>query len=214
MPGDFSLLSHVNLKIILESALYLLVLINPMSKIFILSVLSKECPKDEMRRLVVKSSWVALLILLALGVFGDFVLDVVFHIKLYSLKVAGGIVVFAVGFNALTKGVFFELDEKKIKQYEDMSIVPLASPMIAGPATIAAAISLHSEFGTAVAFSSILVAILANHLVMLLSSSVAEWMLRYNLMGALIRITGLIVASISVQMIFSGIGEWWMTLPK
>jgi len=197
-------------KSILESSLYLLVLINPMSKIFILSVLSKECQPNELRRLIHKSSLVALLILLALGVFGDFVLSVVFHVKLYSLKVAGGIVVFSVGFNALTKGVFFETDQKN--GYEDMSIVPLASPMIAGPATIAAAISLNTEFSTLVASISILLAITVNHLIMLWSQSVGGWMRRYNLMGALIRITGLIVASISVQMILSGIGDWWKSL--
>jgi small neutral amino acid transporter SnatA (MarC family) len=31
-------------------------------------------------------------------------------------------------------------------------------------------------------------------------------------MGALIRITGLVVATIAVQMVFSGAGEWWATL--
>jgi multiple antibiotic resistance protein len=191
---------------------YLLVLINPISKIFILSVLAKEFRPEEMRLLVRKSSLFAALILLALGAGGDFILTKIFHVQLYSLKTAAGIILFFVGYNALSKGIFFEVDEKQ--KMEDISLVPLASPMIAGPAAITAAISMNSELGLPTASLCIAMAVLVNWLVMTSYRWVSDWMIKYHLMGALIRITGLIVAAISVEMVFEGIGEWWRGLSR
>lgn len=191
---------------------YLLVLINPISKIFILSVLAKEFRPEEMRQLIRKSSLFAAIILLALGAGGDFILTRIFHVQLYSLKTAAGIILFFVGYNALSKGIFFEVDEKQ--KMEDISLVPLASPMIAGPAAITAAISMNSELGLLTASLCIALAVLANWMVMTCYRWVSDWMIRYHLMGALIRITGLIVASISVEMVLDGIGEWWRALNK
>lgn len=191
---------------------YLLVLINPISKIFILSVLAKEFRPEEMRRLIRKSSVFAGLILLALGAGGDFILTKIFHVQLYSLKTAAGIILFFVGYNALSKGVFFEMDDKQ--KMEDISLVPLASPMIAGPAAITAVISMNSELGLGTASLCITLAIVANWLIMACYRWVSDWMIKYHLMGALIRITGLIVAAISVEMVFSGIGDWLHGLNK
>jgi small neutral amino acid transporter SnatA (MarC family) len=57
-------------------------------------------------------------------------------------------------------------------------------------------------------------AVLVNWLVMTSYRWVSDWMIKYHLMGALIRITGLIVAAISVEMVFEGIGEWWRGLSR
>jgi multiple antibiotic resistance protein len=47
---------------------------------------------------------------------------------------------------------------------------------------------------------------------MLLSVGLYKVLKHYNLVGALIRVTGLIVAMISVQMILAGISTWVATL--
>ncbi len=190
-----------------QYTLYLLVLINPISKIFILSVLSDQFSQRDMRKLILKSTVFAWAILLVLGIGGHLILENIFHVEMHSLKTAAGIILFFVGYLALTKGVFFEIDEKQ--KHEDISLVPLASPMIAGPATITAAISLNTEHGFVVTASCISLAILVNCAIMSLYRWMSRWMIHYQLMGALIRITGLIVAAISIQMIFDGIGDWW-----
>jgi multiple antibiotic resistance protein len=191
---------------LLQNTLYLLVLMNPISKIFILSVLAEQFPRDAMRRLILKSSLFALGILLVLGIGGNLVLERIFHVQMHSLKTAAGLILFFVGYNALSKGVFFEVDEKK--KHEDLSLVPLASPMIAGPATITAAISVNTEQGHLPASTCITLALVANLLIMLLYRRVSSFMVRYQLMGALVRITGLIITAISVEMVFSGIEDW------
>lgn len=194
-----------------ETTLYLLVLINPISKILVLSLLAKELPPASMRGMILESTAFAWAILLALGAGGRLILGDVFHIQMHSLRVAAGIVLFFSGYNALSRGFFFEVgkDQKPV----DISMVPLAAPMIAGPATITASITLNAEAGLLQASVCVTAAIFLNLLFMLTYRPVSEWLNRLHLMGALIRITGLIIAAISVEMVLTGLGEWWRLGP-
>ena len=73
---------------LLQSTLYLLVLMNPISKIFILSARAKDFPRTAMPKLIFKSTFFALGILLVLGVGGNLVLEKIFHVQMHSRKVA------------------------------------------------------------------------------------------------------------------------------
>jgi len=110
------------------------------------------------------------------------------------------------GFNALRKGIFFELETQA--RFEDMAIVPLACPMIAGPATIAACIALRTREGLMIPVISILLAVGINHAFMVLSRPISGALSRFNLMGALVRLTGLIVMTVGTQMVLDGIRTW------
>jgi multiple antibiotic resistance protein len=192
---------------ILTNSLYLLALINPISKICILSVFSKEMESQrEMNIIVVKSTFIALMILFMVMMCGDFIFKSFLRVDLYSLKIAGGIVLFWVGFKALSKGIFFETSTQN--KLAEISIVPLASPMIAGPATIAAVLPMAVSNGMKVALGAVLVAVMVNMVLMLMSKPLGAILTRFNVMGALIRITGLIVATIGVQMTLSGFSVW------
>lgn len=182
-----------------STTLYLLALVNPVSKIFLLSTFSKEVRPRELWRLAWVSSLVGLGILLLFALAGKLLLRSVFHVEIYSFQIVGGAVLFAIGYRALSKGVFFEIDEKT--SFEEMSIVPLASPMIAGPATITAAVSFSVQYGLPVTVSASALAVGINFLAMRWAGRIGAQLMRFNLMGALIRITGLVVATIAVQMV-------------
>ncbi|MFH0862587.1 MAG: MarC family protein [Candidatus Altiarchaeota archaeon] len=186
--------------------LYMVALINPISKVFILSTMAKRGCLREVFMVSVKSTLVAFAILMASALAGNFILHEVFHVEVYSLKVAGGIVIFYMGFRALTKGVFFEAKENG--SIADMSIVPLASPLIAGPATITAAISMPAEYGIAATSLAIILGLSINLAIMSFSKTIGKFLNVHNFMGALIRITGLIVATIAVQMVLGGLESW------
>ena len=192
---------------ILTNALYLLTLINPVSKVSVLLALSGEERQAEAKALVAKSSLIAMCILMGSMVFGHFILRSIFHVSLDALRIAGGAILFWVGFNALRKGVFFE--QPLVGQYTDLAIVPLACPMIAGPATIAASIGLWAHGDSAGPVISLLIALWVNYLIMRWASGpVYNQLHRINILGALIRITGLIVMTIGTQMALDGIGHW------
>ena len=191
---------------ILENSFYLLAVINPMSKICILSVLSDQEEREALRKIILESSLAAMLMLFCVMAGGAFVLNNVLQIQLYSLRAAGGVVLFWIGFKALSRGVFFEAGDKK--EFAELSLVPLASPMIAGPATIAATLSLSQEAGALVAYSATAIAVLVNMLFMFSAKFIGEALTKFNIMGAVIRLTGLLVVALGTQMVLSGIQEW------
>ncbi|NLW50439.1 MAG: MarC family protein [Candidatus Brocadiaceae bacterium] len=183
--------------------LYLLALINPVSKISVIAASSWAGQPAEFRAIINKSSAVALAILFGTMLFGQFVFTQVFRVELHSLNVAGGIVVAWFGFNALRQGVFFE---KAIEQrLSDMAIVPLACPLIAGPATIAASLTMTAAGDLRMPALAVLVALAVNHVIMLFSLPIAALLRGLNVLGALVRLTGLVVMTIGVQMVLNGL---------
>src|SRR5512140_1298863 len=93
---------------ILSSVLYFLALINPASKVFLLCSIDPRPTRRELVQLALKSTLVAFLILLLVIVAGTPLLQYVFRVQLYSLKVAGGVVLFIVGLSAIQRGRFHE----------------------------------------------------------------------------------------------------------
>ncbi len=189
----------------LEHSVYFLALINPASKIFVLATLDPPLAWRELRTVTIRSTCVAFLILCVLTLAGNVILQKVFHVELYSLKAAGGIILFLVGLSAVQQGRFYD---KASFRMSDISVVPLAAPLIAGPGTITAAISLSASLGIARTLPALTMALLVNLLLMLMAHKIGRALERINATGPLIRITGLIVASVSAQMVFSGVAEW------
>jgi multiple antibiotic resistance protein len=206
-------LAMEQLKAFVGCTLYLIAVINPMSKVFILSVMAKDVPPRELRSLVLRSSAVALAILLVFAIVGSPLLSAVFHVEIYSFQIVGGLVLFATGFKALSHGTFYEESDRK--SLAEMAIVPLASPMIAGPATITAAMTFpaHYRLSVGIVALAMVVAVGGNLLIMLSARPIGTLLQRHNVMGALIRITGMIVATIAVQMVLTGVAAWHMRLP-
>jgi multiple antibiotic resistance protein len=195
----------MNSMLIVSNALYFLALINPVSKVLILSTLQPPCARRELVMLSVRSTVVAFLILLTLTICGNFLLRDVFHVNIYSLKVAGGLVLFLIGLTAVRRGRFFE---ETLAHASDISIVPLAAPLIAGPGTMAGAISFASENGVIMTLLGVTLALAINLVIMLFSARIGKTLERAHITGPLIRITGLIVAAVAVQMVLDGLGKW------
>ncbi len=188
------------------TTLYFLALINPMSKVSVISALFTVQDRENVMRLAAKASLVAGGILLGSMIFGDFILRSVFRVELHSLRLAGGVVLFWMGFNALRKGVFFEQETQA--RFAEVALVPLACPLIAGPATIAASIMLQVRDGFIVPSLSIMLAVALNHVIMTFSRQISSVLVRFNLLGALVRLTGLTVMTIGTQMALDGIYAW------
>jgi multiple antibiotic resistance protein len=195
-----------DLEKIFINTLYLLALINPISKVSILAGLPSVRLDIRFRNLVAKSSMVAVGILFGTMTVGDLLLRSVFRVELYSLQLAGGAVVFWMGLNALRRGAFFEHEADT--ETEDLALVPLACPMIAGPATIAACIELRAQHGIIIPTMAMLLALGINHVIMMFSVTIGRMLGRFNILSALIRITGLIVMTIGTQMALDGISAW------
>lgn len=191
-----------------ENALYLLALLNPASKVMFLSTYEPTLTRRQIWELSWKSSLAALLILIVLAGAGEIVLRQIFKVELYSLRITGGLILFFIGWTAVREGRFIQKKENSLRDnFTELSLVPLAAPLIAGPGTIAAAISGTAEFGLPLTAAALTLAILVNFVLMLFSRPINRVLERTHLLGPLIRLTGLIIAAVSVQMVITGLHE-------
>ncbi len=191
---------------IVENAFYMLVLLNPASKIMFLSAYKPQLTCKQNFELSWKSSAAALIILMIISAAGHFMLSKIFRIELYSLQITGGFVVFIIGWAAVNEGRFIKTQSKKQGgNITDISLVPLAAPLIAGPGMIAAAIASSIAIGFIYTTISLVIAIFINFLLMVCSSSINRFLTRTHMLGPLIRLTGLVIAAVAMQMILTGI---------
>jgi multiple antibiotic resistance protein len=106
------------------------------------------------------------------------------------------------GWVALQKGVLINIG--KDVRIQDISSVPIAIPMIAGPGTITATVTFPAQYGALVTVLAVFAALGVNLIIMLYAKNIGRVMIKLNIMSPFIRIIGLIIATIGIQMIFDG----------
>ncbi len=198
-------------NLILSCCVAILALVNPIQKVLIVTSLQDRFTPSELRYISIKSTFTAMLILIFFLYLGQVTFSYVFRVELYSFQITCGAVLMYNGLSGLLKGFFLKVDEH-IK-IADLTTVPIAIPMIAGPATITAAVTFPIQYSRFVTIVAILLALAVNLVFMLQARRIGSFLIRYNFMNPLIRIIGLIVATIGLQMVFDGIALFIRTLP-
>ncbi len=164
------------------------------------------------KAIAAKSLLLAFVIIAVVSVAGNLLFKV-FGITLASLRITGGIVVFVIGYNMLqgsgaaahspAKEDIASSREAKLS----VAVSPLAVPMLAGPGTIATAMSFASGGWLHIGVSLVAFAVIC--LVTYLSFMASDKLVAYlgqNGLNVITRLMGLIVASIGVGMFLTGIG--------
>lgn len=178
-------------------------LVNPFQKVFVVTSLQKQFDIKTTRFIAVKATFTALIILLIFLFAGQAILHDVFRIEIYAFQITCGVVLFYNGLNGLQKGIFINLE--KNMTIKDISTIPMALPMIAGPATITAAVTFPADFGNIATIIAIFLSLGVNLLFMIYAAQIGKVLEKFNLLNPLVRIFGLIVATIGTQMVLSGI---------
>ncbi|GAB6136467.1 MarC family protein [Thermococcus prieurii] len=190
------------LSTILSSALLMLIMIDPSDKILLVSFLREDFQIDDIKALIVRANLIGFLLLATFAIAGQIILQEIFHININALKVAGGFVLFKIGLEALEGGGMFTL--KRERDILALAAVPVAMPLIAGPAAITAVITLTAEYGYLVSLSATAIAIA----IVALSMFVALYMMKSvnkTLLSVTIRIIGLFIMAIGAQMMVEGV---------
>jgi len=194
---DISLAS-VDVNAYIEAFLLLFVVFDAVGNAPIFYALTREYTKEEKTQIYIKSLMVAAILLLGFAFLGD-VIFAYFHITLDDLRIAGGLLLFMLAIEGL-----LGREEAQLMKSEDIAIVPMATPLLAGPGSIYTVIyinSVHGPFPT-------LFAIAFNVCVALLIFKYVEYLLRKlgrNLIAVLSRILAFILAAMAISMIREGI---------
>jgi multiple antibiotic resistance protein len=191
----------------------LISVMNPLGTVPVFVGLTKENTVLNRNKIAFWTSLNVLIILLISFFGGKFIL-VFFGITLSSLKIAGGLIITLSGFALLTgefvkhKGMKKEKVKNDIKERSDISLTPLALPMIAGPGAISLLITYNQEYQELKNVFIILGAILISAIIIyivLRSSFLIVKVLGASGINALSRIIGFIVIAIGVEFIVSAI---------
>jgi multiple antibiotic resistance protein len=165
-------------------------------------------------RLVVakQSCRYALLTLIIFALVGGLILKL-FGITIDAFRIGGGILLFVIGMEmvyARTSRTKLTATEKyESMEAEDISVTPLAIPMIAGPGAITTTIVLMSEAAgslpdMAMIPVSILAAILLTYLMMVRSESIVS-RIGQKEFRAINRLMGMLLIAIAVQFVINGL---------
>ncbi len=185
-------------------------LINPLGTMPIFMSMTSSLNDEKRKQTAKKASMVAFFTIIAFAFSGQ-VLFKFFGISVNSFRIVGGVIFFAMGWDMLQArlGKIKFDDEKKIDAYvEDISITPLAIPMISGPGAITNSIILMEAADTVVK-KIILVTVIAlvlflTYLILMGSSKITE-KLGETGNKVMMRLMGLIVMVIAVEFFFSGL---------
>lgn len=189
---------------IISTATLLFFILDPLGNIPLLLSILKDIDQKRRTKIILRETFFGLLILLAFLFFGEGFLSI-FHLETESVTLAGGIIFFIIG----VKMIFPSPDGEALfsnKGNTEPLIVPIAMPMIAGPAALATLLVLAKTNAehTGPLFASLMLAWTVSTIVLLLSPFLYK-VLRTKGLEALEKLMGMLLLIMAVQMFIDGI---------
>jgi len=183
---------------IISTAILLFFILDPLGNVPLILSILKDINKQDHRRIIIRETLFGLLILLVFLFFGEEFLSI-FHLETHSITLAGAIIFFIIAVKMIFPDPNSELFSSK--KGEDPIVVPIAMPMIAGPAAIATILVLAktNPGDTGSLFVSLLLAWFLSSLVLLFSPNLYK-ILKEKGLTALERLMGMLLLIMSVQM--------------
>ena len=184
-------------------------LINPLGTMPVFMTMTTELSTTARNKTAKKATIVAFFMIIFFALTGQLMFNF-FGISVNSLRIVGGIIFFIMGQDMLQARLTkVKVDEDHVKEYvDDISITPLAIPMICGPGAITNAIVLMQDASTidkkVVLFGSIFVVMLLTYIILYSSSKLIK-LLGDTGNKVMMRLMGLIVMVIAVEFFFSGL---------
>ena len=186
-------------------------LINPLSSMPVFMTMTSNLSKKKRQKTAKKATIVALFTILAFAFSGQIMFDF-FGISVNSFRIVGGVIFFAMGWDMLQARlahIKHTEDEDKIDAYvEDISVTPLAIPMICGPGAITNAIVLMEDADSIpqklVLIGVIIFVLLLTYLIYIGGSKIIDTLGETG-NKVMMRLMGLIVMVIAVEFFFSGL---------
>ena len=198
------LLGEASLVDYLQAIALLFIAVDPIGNAPLFYAVTSELPLKTRRTIVRKGIYVAFIILVSFAVIGDMVLYH-FGLTLADFRIAGGIVLFLYGI----MGILGQSEATmlgKPEEVESIAIVPLATPLLAGPASIATVLYLKATGSLALALISILINTVITYAMLANSDKLMDKMGKSGSI-ALTKIMSMILTVIAISMIRGGIEE-------
>ena len=187
----------------IQAFVTLFVILDPPGAIPIFLTLVSEKKQAERVKLAWQGAASSLIIIVVFALFGQVILNYL-HISLNALQGAGGLLLFLISMELLTgKG-----SEDSATKNVNVAMVPLGTPILAGPGAIVTTMRYVQYAHTSSAKLSLTAAIIAVHIVIGLTLMFSTKILRIikdSGVTLVARVAGLLVAAIAVEMMVQSI---------
>jgi len=201
------------IELFVSALVTFLVVIDPPGCAPIFASVTKGADARHRRVMALRSVGIATGILLFFALLGE---DLLRHlgISLSAFRIAGGILLFLIAidmvFEKRTERRESRAEEVSAREMEDVSVFPMAIPMIAGPGSIASAMLLMAR-SDGLAESLVVLAALGATLVLtllcLLLAGPLMRLLGHKMEAMITRLLGVILAALATQFVIDGIGR-------
>ena len=198
------------LPLFAKAFLTLFVVIDPVGLAPLYLALVSDRTEAEQTQIATRAVLVSAGILLAFGLTGAYVLHNL-GISLQAFQMAAGVLLFKIAFNMIfvhqERETKAEAEEAETKQ--DVSVFPLAIPLIAGPGSLASILVLSREasnyyLGLSVVLGAAAVVLLLCYLFLLLSQPLAKVLGQIGI-NVVTRVLGVLLAALAVQYMLDGL---------
>lgn len=189
--------------------------ISPISVAAMFAALTVSVDARTRRTIAIRGTLIAGVILLGFALIGEYLLTAL-GISLAALRISGGILLLLIGIDKVfarsdNGAASNKAERREAEVKDDISVFPLATPLLAGPGAMGATILLMADAKANVADQlavvAALVAILLLSLATLLSASKLQKMLGVTGMHVVGRVMGVLLAALAVQFILDGISQ-------
>jgi len=191
----------VNWRAFAEAFITLIVIMDPLGTAPIFISLTAGRKPAARRRAALEAAAAAGGLVVLFALFGRLILDYL-HVSVESLTIAGGLLLLLVALQMLRGEEFAQPETANI------ALVPLATPLLAGPGAIAAVMVLTKRYedgaGRIGVFLGILAVVVVVAIGLLLADQIAR-LLRPSVIQLLTRVLGLLLSAIAVQFIVDAI---------
>jgi multiple antibiotic resistance protein len=194
----------VNWRAFGETFVTLFVITDPLGNAPTFVAITRNLTPRERQRAAIRAVVAAGILILGFAVFGELVLRYL-HVSIGSLSIAGGLLLMLVALEMLRGSDFPGGDGS---QPEDVALVPLATPLVAGPGAIATSIVLWRQHHGWEGHAAVLVAIVLAVACVGAALLVAERVTRATspaVLALLTRVFGLLLSAIAVQLVVNGV---------
>lgn len=184
--------------------------VNPISTMPVFLALSAGHDAKWRALMARKSAIYMIIIMLCYLIGGSFILQL-FSISLEGVRITGGLVILRAGYlllNSVEKPSLSKASKKEGRTKQNISLTPLAIPLLAGPGSMAAIISMSTKADEPYKYGLIALSIVLTALTVFLSFRYSAKLLPIlgtSGLEALTKIIGFITMAIGVQFILNGI---------
>ena len=192
-------MSWLDLALLTEVFVTLFVIMDPVGTIPVFLALTSGRSDASMRRAAWQAVAVSFAVIVAFAFFGQQILAYL-HISMPALQLAGGLLLLLVALELLTG----KEQEATAAANTNVALVPLGTPMMAGPGAIVATMVFSDEVDGVSTFGAVALGVVGVHLALWLSMRFSLPILKLiRESGVLLvsRIAGLLLSAIAVQLV-------------